>query len=54
MTMQQEDATLNKYWYLAKKGNDDADGCKEHPLYAVKNGLLFRKYREVLKDEVQF
>lgn len=52
-TMQQEDATLNKYWDLAKKESDDADGCKEHPLYVVKKGLLFRKYREVLRDEVR-
>ena len=52
--MQMKDETLVKYWELAKKNEGgDNNEYRGNPLFVVKKGILYRKYKEVMRDEIK-
>lgn len=51
--MQKRDVTLNKLWENASGVHEDESEIpKGKSLCVVKNGLLYRKFKEVLKEEI--
>src|SRR6218665_3970802 len=48
-----EDPTLEKYWNMARGETGTKESGKEHILFVIKKGMLYRKFKEVLKDAVR-
>src|SRR6218665_2225944 len=49
---QMEDKTLAKYWKMAREVASEPDGEKGRIQFEIKKGMLYRKHREILKDDV--
>src|SRR6218665_3695033 len=50
--MQIEDKTLDKYWKMAREETGEPDSKNGHIQLEIKKGMLYRKHREILKDDV--
>src|SRR6218665_2161715 len=48
-----EDPTLEKYWKLARGETGTKESGKGHILCVIKKGMLYCKFKEVLKDGVR-
>jgi transposase InsO family protein len=54
IALQMKDETLNKYWELANNKERNKDGKhRGNPLFVIKKGMLYREYKEVMRDEVR-
>jgi len=51
LEMQKEE--YEKYWKMANEETVAKSGNKEHALFITKRGMFYRKYKEILKDNVR-